>query len=70
MSNSISSTSHVSSAQPAAQAAAQQTAKGNPAPQAAKTSPVPQDTVKLSSQAQAAPPAKGTSDVDHDGGHH
>jgi hypothetical protein len=65
MSISISSSTHVSNAQPAAQAT-----PASPPSAAAKGNPLPQDTVTLSSQAQAAPAAKGTSDVDHDGDNH
>jgi hypothetical protein len=69
MSISINSPTHASTALPAAQAAPQATT-ASPLPQTAKTTSLPQDTVKLSSQAQAAPAAQGTSDVAQNGDNH
>jgi hypothetical protein len=61
MSNSISSASHVSSAQAPAQAqTTPQPARTNSNPEATKTIPLPHDTVNLSSQAQSATAAKST----------
>jgi hypothetical protein len=68
MSNSISSSTHASTAPPAAQATSQATT-ASPLPQTAKASSLPQDTVKLSSQAQARPAANGT-DIHQDGDNH
>jgi len=69
MSISISSSTHASTAQPAAQAEPQATT-ARPRPQTAKSTSLPPDTVKLSSQAQAAPAAKGTPDINQDGDNH
>jgi hypothetical protein len=69
MSISISSSTQASNALATAQAAPKATT-ASPPPQTAKSTSLPPDTVKLSSQAQPASAAQGTSDVAQNGDNH